>query len=261
LYQFTVADGGEPDAGLIFDSAGNLYGTTYSGGTGNNGVVFKLTRSGPGWTESVLHNFTNSPDGANPYSALTFDDNGNLYGTTNGGGTGFGTVYQLTPSGSGWTEKVIYVFQGSNDGAYPSAGVVLDPDGNVYGTTQLKGADDGGTVFELMPSNGNWMFSVLYSPIQGGWSPVGTLARSSNGTLYGTFFFGGLPDSCGGEGCGNVFQLAPSNGGWGYTSLYEFTGGEDGGNPEGGLILDSAGNLYGTTSGLVGDGSVFELTP
>ena len=120
LYQFTGgADGGYPDAAVIFDSAGNLYGTASGGGTGNNGVVFKLTHSGSGWTESVLYSFTNSPDGAGPFSAVTFDDNGNLYGTTTGGGTGSGTVYQLTPSGSGWTERVIYAFQGSNDGAIP----------------------------------------------------------------------------------------------------------------------------------------------
>jgi uncharacterized repeat protein (TIGR03803 family) len=263
LYQFTNgADGGQPDAAVIFDRAGNLYGTTYYGGIGRNGVVFKLTPSVSGWTESVLHSFNGSPDGAHPYSALTFDDNGNLYGTTEDGGTGFGTVYGLTPSGSNWTEQVIYVFQGSLDGAYPTAGVVLDPEGNVYGTTQFKGVDDGGTVFGLMPSNGNWSFSLLYSPVQGGSDAVGTLARSSSGTLYGTFFYGGLFQSCGGEGCGNVFQLSPSNGGWVYTSLYEFTGGDDGGNPTGGLILDSAGNLYGTTSGLqAGVGSAFELAP
>ncbi len=262
LYYFTGgADGGTPDAAVIFDSAGNMYGTTAGGGTGDNGVVFKLTPSGSGWTESVLYSFAGSPDGAGPFSAVTFDGNGNLYGTTNGGGTGFGTVYQLTPSGPGWTEKVIYAFQNSNDGAIPYAGLVLDPEGNLYGATFYDGAYGGGAVFELMPSNGNWIFSVLYSPDVELGGAAGTLARSSNGTLYGTLFSGG-GEGCSGYGCGSVFQLSPSNGGWEYTSLYNLNDGDDGGNPEGGLILDSAGNLYGTTTGsLGGDGSVFEITP
>jgi uncharacterized repeat protein (TIGR03803 family) len=263
LYYFTGnADGGRPNAALIFDSAGNLYGTAAGGGTGNNGVVFKLTHSASGWTESVLYSFANSPDGAGPFSALTFDGDGNLYGTTNGGGSGFGTVYQLTPSGSGWTEKVIYTFQNSTDGAIPYAGVVLDPDGNLYGATFYDGSHGGGAIFELMPSNGNWIFSVLYSPETELGGAAGTLARSSSGVLYGTLLTGGDTQSCSGYGCGNVFQLSLSNGNWVYSSLYEFTGGADGGNPEGGLIFDSAGNLYGTTTGsLGGDGSVFELTP
>jgi len=262
LYQFTGgADGGNPEATLIFDSAGNMYGTAAGGGIGNNGVVFELTRSGSGWTQSVLYSFDGSPDGAGPFSAVTFDNSGNLYGTTAGGGTGWGTVYQLTPSGSGWTEKVLYSFQNSNDGAIPYAGVTLDPNGNLYGATFYDGEYGGGAIFELMPSNGNWIFSVIYSPLVELGGAAGTLARSSNGTLYGTLLTGG-GQGCSGYGCGNVFQLSPSNGGWVYTSLYEFTDGGDGGNPEGGLILDSAGNLYGTTTGsLGGDGSVFELTP
>jgi uncharacterized repeat protein (TIGR03803 family) len=262
LYQFTGgADGGTPDAAVIFDRVGNLYGTTGGGGTGDNGVVFKLTPSGSGWTESVLYSFAGSPDGAGPFSAVTFDNSGNLYGTTTGGGTGFGTVYQLTPSGSGWTEKVLYAFQNSDDGAIPYAGVVLDPDGNLYGATFYDGAHDGGAIFELMPSNGSWIFSVIYSPLVGLGGPAGTLARSSTGTLYGTLFSGG-GEGCSGYGCGSVFQLSPSNGGWEYTSLYNLNDGDDGGNPEGGLILDSAGNLYGTTTGVLGgNGSVFEITP
>jgi uncharacterized repeat protein (TIGR03803 family) len=262
LYQFTGgADGGNPESALVFDSAGNLYGTAADGGTGN-GVVFKLTHSASGWIESVLFSFAGSPDGANPSSAVTFDGNGNLYGTTLDGGAGFGTVYQLTPSGSGWAEKVLYAFQNSNDGAIPYAGIALDPDGNLYGATFFDGAYGGGAVFELMPSNGNWSFSVIYSPDVEEGGAAGTLARSSNGTLYGTLFSGG-GQGCSGYGCGSVFQLAPSNGGWVYTSLYNLLNdGDDGGNPEGGLILDSAGNLYGTTTGdLGGDGSVFEITP
>ena len=263
LYQFTGgADGSGPEAALLFDSAGNLYGTTSGGGTGGYGAVFKLTPSGSGWTESVLYSFTNSPDGSGPFSGVTFDQNGNLYGTTVGGGNNYGTVYQLTPSGSGWTEKVLYAFQGSNDGAIPYAGVVLDPEGNLYGATFYYGAGDGGTIFELTPSGGNWIFSVLYSPVLPGLGgAAGTLARTSNGTLYGTLFTGG-GDGCSGYGCGSVLQLSPSNGGWEYTSLYNLNHGDYSGNPEGGLILDSAGNLYGTTTGDLGCcGMVFEVTP
>ena len=264
LYQFNggVA-GAHPQGTLIFDSAGNLYGTTASGGTSNEGVVFKLTPSGSGWTESVLHSFTGSPDGSAPISGVTFDAYGNLYGTTDIGGVGNnGTVYELSPSGSGWTERILYAFQGSTDGSTPYAGVVLDPEGNVFGATLYAGAGDGGTIFELKPSNGNWLFNVLYSPeLAGLGGSSGTPALSSNGTLYGTLFSGG-GQGCSGYGCGTVFQLSPSNGGWVYSSLYNLNDGAGSGNPEGALILDSAGNLYGTTSGLLGgDGSVFEIAP
>ncbi len=263
LYQFTGgADGGNPESTVIFDSAGNLYGTA-GGGTGNFGVVFKLTPSGSGWTESVLYSFTNSPDGDGPFSGVTMDGNGNLYGTTTGGGTaGNGTVYLLTPSGSGWTEKVLYSFQGPDDGAVPYAGVTLSPDGNLYGATFYEGARNGGAIFELTPSNGNWIFSVIYSPLlEGLGGSAGTLLRRFDGTLFGTLLTGGN-GGCSGYGCGSVFQLSHSSGSWAYTSLYEFTDGEDGGNPEGGFVFDSAGNLYGTTTGsLGGNGSVYELTP
>ncbi len=265
LYQFTGgADGGYPTDAPTFDTAGNLYGTASAGGTGNNGVVFRLTPSENGWIASVLYEFAGSPDGAAPFSSVTFDNNGNLYGTTVGGGNNYGTVYELTRSGSGWTESLLYAFQGSNDGLIPYAGVVLDPNGNLYGATYRGGAGDGGTIFKLMPSNGDWTFSVIYSPeLQGEGGDAGTLARTSNGTLYGTLATGGDMQSCEeGIGCGSVFQLSPSGGGWTYSSLYVFTDGADGGNPEGGLIFDSAGNLYGTTTGVFGgDGSVFELTP
>jgi uncharacterized repeat protein (TIGR03803 family) len=263
LYQFTGGvDGAYPEGTLLFDRSGNLYGTASSGGAENAGVVFRLTPSGNGWIDSVLYSFAGSPDGATPFSTLIFDSSGNLYGTTTAGGTGWGTVYELTPSGGGWTEKVLYAFQGLNDGGVPYAGVILDPDGNLYGDTNRAGAGNGGTIFELTPSNGNWTFSLLYSPeMTTVFGPAGTLARTSNGTLYGTIFTGGS-DNCSGYGCGSVFQLSPSNGGWTYTSLYVFTGGLDGANPEGQVILDSAGNIYGTTSGsLVGNGSVYELTP
>jgi uncharacterized repeat protein (TIGR03803 family) len=264
IYEFTsLADGGYPDDAPIFDHDGNLYGTTGEGGLGNSGVVFKLTRSGSSWTESVLYSFAGSPDGAGPFSGVTFDQNGNLYGTTTGGGgVGGGTVYQLTPSGSGWTEKVLYSFQGSNDGYLPYAGVALDPAGNLYGTTFYGGARQGGTIFQLTPSNGNWIFSVIFSPtLEGLGGSAGTPLRRFDGTLFGTLLTGGS-GGCSGYGCGSVFQLSPSNGGWVYTSLYQFTDGADGGNPEGAVILDPDGSLYGTTTGSLGGyGSVFQITP
>ena len=249
---------------MIFDKAGNLYGTTYTGGMANRGVVFELTPSGSGWTETVLHSFTGSPDGAYPSSGMTFDPAGNLYGTTQSGGcsTGCGTVFELTPSLSGWTETVLYNFRGPNDGVVPYGGLVLDPAGNLYGTTPYGGAGGGGTVFELTPSNGGWVFGVLYSfVLEGTGGPTDTLARSAAGNLYGTVFSGGNFNGCSGYGCGSVFELSPSGGGWIFTSLHEFHDGKDGGNPYAGVILDPAGNLYGTTSGLLGgDGSVFEIT-
>jgi uncharacterized repeat protein (TIGR03803 family) len=262
LYQFTGgADGGVPEAAVVFDNAGNLYGTA-SGGMQGKGVVFELTPSASGWTETVLHSFTDVPDGAAPYSAVTFDREGNLYGTTERGGESFGTVYELTPSGSNWTETILYSFRAFGLGANPDAGVVLDPSGNLYGaTSDSSPAEGAGNIFQLMPLNGNWLFNVLYTPLSGNGGDFGTLARSANGILYGTLYSGGL-QGCFGNGCGSVFQLSPSNGGWVYTSLYEFTDGEDGANPYGGLILDSAGNLYGTTTGSGGGyGSVFEITP
>ena len=168
----------------------------------------------------------------------------------------------MTPSLSGWTETVLYNFRGPNDGVVPYGGLVLDPAGNLYGTTPYGGAGGGGTVFELTPSNGGWVFGVLYSfVLEGTGGPTDTLARSAAGNLYGTVFSGGNFNGCSGYGCGSVFELSPSGGGWIFTSLHEFHDGKDGGNPYAGVILDPAGNLYGTTSGLLGgDGSVFEIT-
>jgi uncharacterized repeat protein (TIGR03803 family) len=262
LHQFTgFADGAYPEATPIFDSSGNLYGTADGGGNANNGVVFELINSGSGWNEKVLYIFGGSPDGSIPFSSVTFDQTGNLYGTTVEGGGGYGTVYQLVPSGSGWTEKVLYAFQGQNDGSTPYAGVTPDPAGNLYGATFYTGVNFGGTIFQLTPSDGNWIFSVIYSPEAPLGGPEGTLVRSSNGNLYGTIF-SGTGQGCSGYGCGSLYELTPSNGGWVYTSLVSFNGDDGGGNPEGALIFDPAGNLYGTTSGsLGGDGSVYEVTP
>ena len=259
-------DGVYPQAGLISDAAGNLYGTTTFGGTAGagNGTVFELTPSAGGsWTEKVLHSFGNGADGIWPYAGLTFDAAGNLYGTTyEGGAYGWGTVFELTPTGGGdWTERVLYDFTGYADGSLPQASLILDAAGNLYGTT-TSGGNGGGTVFELSPgAGGSWTEKVLWSfgiPTDGGGIPYSELIFDSAGNLYGTTRDGGT------FGGGTVFKLSPAGGGtWTEQVLYNFGNGIDGIYPQAGLILDAAGNLYGTTyeNGFFGYGTVFELSP
>ena len=262
LYKFSGgADGSNPYGGaLVFDQAGNVYGTTYAGGTGS-GVVYKLTPAGSGWTESVLYTFAGGSDGASPWAGVTLDQAGNLYGTTAAGGAfGGGTVYELSPSGSGWTKRTLHSFQQQQDGGNPYAGVILDPAGNLYGATQYGGSGGGGTVFEMSPSGDSWIFTTLYSFIGSGGGhakgPVADLVMDAGGNLYGT---------TGGDGTyrfGSVFKLTPEGGGWTYTSLHDFTGGSDGNLPRSNLVFDSSGNLYGTAYGGVdGKGVVFQITP
>ena len=255
------ADGYQPEASLIFDAVGNLYGTTYWGGTYGFGTVFELTPSGGGgWTETVLHSFQpNGTDGNYPIAGLIFDAAGNLYGTTSAGGTyGFGTVFELTPEeGGGWTETVLLNFNGT-DGSYPHAGLAFDAAGNLYGTTGYDGTYHYGTVFELTPTaGGGWTETVLHSFGNGtdGASPFAGLIFDAAGNLYGTTSAGGT------YGTGTVFELTGGR----EQVLYSFKSryGADGATPYAGLIFDAAGNLYGTTywGGNYGDGTVFELTP
>jgi uncharacterized repeat protein (TIGR03803 family) len=259
LYAFDGdPDGADPAyGGVVFDSAGNLYGTTLGGGKRNVGTVYELTPSGPPWTENILYSFQASPDGCDPYAGLTFDQSGNLYGTTfQCGAYSAGTVYQLTPSGFSWTEGILVAFQGQsdNDGASPVGGLVFDRLGNAYGTTS-HGGIGGGTVYELTPSNGGWTYTQIYEFAGVHLGPYGGLVIDGTGNLYGTTNTGGL-------GYGTVFELSPSNGNWVYTDLYDFTDGSDGANPIGSLVLDSAGKLYGTASGGGnGYGTIFEVTP
>ena len=269
LYRFTGgSDGGVPSGPVIFDSAGNLYGNAQTGGVTcgqgySCGVVYKLTRSGSSWTESVLHAFSGSPDGANPGGALVFDRPGNLYGTCNGGSVNDGAVFQLSPSGSGWTENIIHSFDYFDDGGGPQGGVIFDNAGNLFGTTAFAPLGNG-TVFELTPSGGQWTFNQLYSFTSGQTGlpgPLGPLAMDASGNLFGMTFEGGIGNCL--YSCGTVFKLAPSAGAWVYTLLHEFSGGTDGGLPYDGVILDRNGDLYGTASmgGARGQGTVFELTP
>ena len=271
LYRFTgESDGGEPGYGdLAFDQAGNIYGTTITGGVGNCnnpagtcGLVYKLTPSSGGWTESVLYTFTGGSNGGNPYASVVFGPDGNLYGTTTVGGSGCngygcGTVFQLKPSGSGWTENVLYAFQGGSDGANPYGGLIFDPSGNLYGTTVSGGSGGGGTVF-MLTFNGGWTFSLVYSFTGAGNSPgpFDSLIRDPAGNLYGTTAGDGA------YGYGSVFQLTPSGSGWTETDLYAFTC-DEGCYPHGGVVLDANGSLYGTTElgGPGNGGIVFELTP
>jgi len=262
LYRFTGgSDGGFGDSfasyadALVFDQAGNVYGTTSGGGTNGDGVVFKLTRSGESWTESVLWNFTGASDGGYPASGVIFDSAGNLYGTASEGGAhNDGVVYELSPSGSGWTQTTLYAFRGSEDGySPPFGGVTMDAQGNLYGTTGVF-SDSGGEAYELTLSGGSWTVSKrqTFSAYEG---PVDTPTLDAQGNLYGTIPFDD-------ESVAEVFKLTPSGNGWIYTHFYQFNG-SNGFTPVGGVIFDASGNLYGTTSlgGQYTDGLVWEITP
>jgi uncharacterized repeat protein (TIGR03803 family) len=265
LYRFTgAADGQYPCSGVIFDQAGNLYGTAIQGGATGNGVVYELARTQGGWTQSVLYTFSGAADGGTPFSHVTFDSAGNLYGNTiEGGAYGEGTVYELMPSGSGWIETVLYSFTGGMDGSSPYGGVIFDALGNLYGNAATGGASpNSGTAFELSPAGGSWTFTLLYgysSLGEGGINPHDAPIMDASGNLYGTLDSGGIPPA----NDGTVYELTPSNAGWTYTSFHNFAGGADGLDPFGSLVFDASGNLYGTASfgGANGGGVVFEVTP
>jgi uncharacterized repeat protein (TIGR03803 family) len=252
LHVFSGTDGEVPYAGLIRDGAGNLYGTAAYGGTYGAGVVFKLDSSG---NETILHTFSyGTTDGAFPYGTLIRDAAGNLYGTTeNGGSGGGGIVFKLDPSGN---ETVLHNFAGgASDGATPRSALIRDAAGNLYGTTQLGGRANFGTIFRLDPTG---HFTLLHSFAGADGSlPYAGLTRDSAGNLYGTTYQGG-DFSCAAYGCGVIFQVNHSGQ---FSVIHTFTGFTDGAYPEAGLTVDSAGNLYGTTSwgGSSYSGTVFEL--
>jgi uncharacterized repeat protein (TIGR03803 family) len=260
LLNFNYTDGNSPVAGLIFDAAGNLYGTTAGGGTYGYGTVFELTpTAGGSWTEQVLHNFGNGTDGFYPYAGLIFDKNGNLYGTTyKGGAYGAGTVFELTPTGGGgWAEQVLHNFGNGTDGTYPEAGLIFDAAGNLYGTTAGGGTSAGGTVFELTATGTETVLHNFGNGTDGSYLLAG-LIFNAGGNLYGTTNEGGA------YGAGTVFELTPTGGGWTERVLHNFFSTLlDGGGPLAGLTFDAGGNLYGTTyyGGTSAGGTVFELTP
>lgn len=264
LYAFGGgADGLSPGLGDLLFEDGAIYGTTIFGGSGGDGLLYQLMPSGVGWTESVVHNFGGVNDGAKPYAGVIADSAGNLYGTTaDGGPSDSGNAFQLLSSME-WTENVLHTFTDQSDGRAPVAGLIFDQMANLYGATIDGGDGGGGTIFELLHSDGGWTHSVLYSFTgrPGGCGPWGTLVMDQAGSLYGTTMCDGAHDE------GNVFKLTKTDSGWTYTSLYDFTGGSDGGNPISNVILDTAGNLYGTAStGGTGTcdngcGVVWEITP
>ena len=260
LYSFNGngSDGFAPYSGLVFDAAGNLYGTAYYGGAYSSGTVFELTpQAGGTWTEQVLHSFGNGTDASAPFSGLTFDTAGNLYGTTEiGGAYSAGAVYELSPqAGGGWTEKVVYSFANNGtDGTSPRAGVIFDATGNLYGTTYAGGTYNLGILFELTPAGGGtWTEQVLHNFGNGtdGSNPYARLIFDTAGNLDGTTYQGGS------YGGGTVFRFNAQ----GEVLLQSFSG-TDGASPVAGLVLDAAGNLYGTTSsgGASDEGAVFEIT-
>jgi uncharacterized repeat protein (TIGR03803 family) len=271
LHTFTGKDGGNSNAGLIADRAGNLYGTTEAGGKAGLGTVFKLAPDG---TETVLHSFLGGKDGNFPNASLIMDRRGNLFGTTELGGglsncydenEGCGTVFEVTRDGK---EKVLYAFTGGSDGGNPVSSLIADKNRNFYGTTQSGGAacegyaNGCGVAFKLTPDGTE---TVLHAFTGGsdGINPLAGLIEDSAGNFFGTTFLGGV--GCG-AGCGIVFKLAPDGT---ETVLYAFKGGSDGSAPYSSLIEDKAGNLYGTTYSGGGrqcntdycGGTVFKLEP
>ena len=252
----TDGSGGSiPTGGLISDAAGNLYGTTASGGASKCGAVFKLSSENGTWKEDLLYSFKCGPDdGLDPESALFLDSQGNLYGTTaEGGPSNNGTVFKLSPdSAGGWTETILHTFTGTDGGLPILSPLVADASGNLYGVTQgycYRGTCANGTVFELSPRlNGSWGFKVLHSFGHTGQPNVGVIFDKA-GNLYGTTVFGG-PNPCaaGTTKCGTVYKLSHGTKGWTFTTIFAFDY-NDGAYPMGNLIMDSSGNLYGTTNG------------
>ncbi len=259
LYNFGPGPPRSPYAGVIMDESGNLYGTA--------GYAFELSPGSDGWTESTLHEFCQGDDGCDAYAGVILDPAGNLYGTTEHGGNsrncggGCGTAYQLHPMPDGsWEEIILHSFSAQDDGAFPGVGaLVLDKSGDLYGTAD--GGNTGyGVIFKLSPgTDGRWKETVLYNVLGGanGDHPSAGVVRDESGNLFGTTIAGGP------SGCGVVYKLAPqAKGKWKYTVLHSLAG-YDGCQPDANLILDSKGNLYGTTAagGAGGAGVAFEVTP
>ncbi|MFZ0758422.1 MAG: choice-of-anchor tandem repeat GloVer-containing protein [Candidatus Sulfotelmatobacter sp.] len=285
LHRFGGSSNGmSPACSLLRTQNGTLYGTTQAGGSAGAGTIFRLTppaAGGTAWTENILYNFTGGSDGGTPSGELILDKSGTLYGMTNQGGLGFGTVFELTRpaiAGGAWTESVLYSFTGGSDGDHPLGGFIFDSTGALYGTTNgvyIGGDCDParpgrcGTVFKLAPPStqgGAWSYTVIwtFTGFSDGAAPLVGLTLGKNGkTLYGTASGGG---SISGTGPGTVFRLTPPTapgGAWTESTLHRFIGSsKDGGDPDSPLIL-SGGALYGTThlGGTFNDGTVFRLVP
>jgi uncharacterized repeat protein (TIGR03803 family) len=266
LYSFSDPSGSPiySNGPLVLDANGKLYGTSAQGGdlSCNCGFVYELVRSHTGWTENVIHTFlgSNAADGSNPYSGVVHDKAGNLYGTTNDGGnsgTQWGTVFELTPNTDGtWTETIIYGFPTYTQGIFPYA-LTIDAKGNLYVTASQGGVYGNGTIIKLALSGGVWTETTLYAFTGGdnGSFPFTGAVPDVAGNLYGTTSSGGD------DTVGNVFKLTPAKGYWNFSTVYNFTGGRDGGLPNNTLTMDQAGDLYGTTQtgGAYQYGTVYNL--
>jgi len=280
IHSFNGSDGANPVVGLTLDAAGNLYGATQFGGghgcnIGDCGTVFKLTHRGSGWVLSLLYAFTGGADGKFPQARVTIGPDGTLYGTASTGASNdyYGVVYNLRPPATvcksvscPWTQTTIFPFDFAT-GYYPSGDLIFDSSGHIYGTTsaggefQNCGGGGCGVVYELTLSSGVWAEDILYNFTRGadGGQPRSGVIFDYAGNLYGTAPIDSFQDSSGGV----VFELTPSGAHWTQTVLYHFQDASAGSAPNGGLIFDAAGNLYGTTTyGGSGDGgTVFELSP
>jgi uncharacterized repeat protein (TIGR03803 family) len=257
LHQFTgQPDGSGPTSRVLFDSAGNMYGATYSGGAYNLGAAYELSPGNGGWTESVIYSFSQNNQSLGvsyPTGDIAIDQADNLYGAAYCNdtlGCFYGAVFQLQPSQSGWSLNALYQFNGLN--GYAPIGVFRDPSGNLYGVTTGAAGNDSGTIYEVSPSNGGWTYSLVYD--FGFEDYASGLVTDSAGNLYG------VNSSLFNDGY--VFKLTPSGSSWTFTTLHTFSG-PDGETPNGQLVLDSSGNLYGTTEsgGTHGYGVIWEITP
>jgi len=284
LHTFEGGVDGITPLSVVLDGNGNVFGVTRDGG-GNScsgglqcGIVFELSPTSSGaWTETILHTFTGGSDGGNPLGSLTFDAQGNLFGTAGAGGAvssfctaGCGTVFELSPTSGGWSFNTIYDFDYSH-GVGPVGSLVIDSSGNLYGATyggakKYSYCPGGcGVVFELSPTASGWKPSLLHA-FSGpdGANVQGGLTLDANGNIFGTTTTGGNPRCTQGfaVGCGVVFELSPASGGhWIYDHLYIFQG-YDGYYPNGNPLVDAAGNIFGTTeSGGTGFGNMYELSP
>lgn len=264
IHTFATTSGASPYSTLVFDGAGNLYGTTQGGGSSNCsggcGTVFRLVPASGGWSYQLLHKFQGQDgnDGAYPSftSSLVLDTVGNVYGSTSQAGIhGYGTIFEVSPTANGpWKENIIHSFTNGDDGALPQAGLTFDLAGNLYSTTTAGGYFGMGTVFQLQPkTGGGWMEPVNtlfnFTTENGSYAPV---VFDSAGDAYGTEYGGG-------QGYGFVCEFSSGKYGWVQKPLFNFLGGSHGGEPMSGLLLDASGNLYGTTGGTYG--TAYKLAP
>jgi len=264
LHRFNGSDGANPTSTLIVDRAGNVYGTTQYGGTHEQGIVFQMKRAGSGFIFNPIHEFHWNGSGGDGFypldnGGLTIAADGSLYGTTENGGilgcdgeSTCGVVFRLQPPPTActsalcpWRESIVYEFNPQSGPEFPISNVVFDHAGNLYGTTEYS------SVFELSPSGGSW----IASDYNAGYTFTSGVVVDSAGNLYGATPYV--------DGHGIIYELTPAPSGWTETVLYTFTNGSDGENPLGGLVFDSAGNLYGSTSsgGSGTGGTLFELSP